>query len=371
MILPIKPQVYDLVAHYEPRADFALSAGIRTAVRQLAKRYTRATWMTGAHAGRPTMHTDMKGISVGTRIEISRLALRPKSRVALVADIFRLFIEAAEKGIASGPIERLAVRFPRAAKRAEARKPVREAFEEVFGSTCCFYRVDPHSLLIGRAVIHQPVINHLREDGPYHSDHQPRVEKVQNELNRQPGRYEGYRYFVELLFTPGQHPEVTFCYSGEKPDRLIEVTMRQKTEEHLVFLPSREVEADPDRFVSLSDYDHGARRFGNVAFMQEGLIRWIDREWLPLVYLFMDDNFQPMMDQTYTWGELFKRQQHSDFAPRASRGSSTFLDLCIEQTTDRNLVVRDGKSYRLHPGFLEAQHVTYYQLGQYDKRLSG
>ena len=370
MILPKNVQVYDLACHYEPRSDFALSARIRHQIDHLAQRYSRPAWMTGAYSGRPTIHTDMKGIAIGTRIEISRLILRPELRRERVAEVFRMFAEAQERGISSGPISRMTVRYDHADLQVELRVPLQEAFEEVFGSTCCFQFQFDNYLRIGRAVVHQGLIHHLREDGPYHSDHQPRVERVRNELHRAPGRYEGYRYFVEPLFTPGEHPEVNFCYSGEKPDRLIEVTLRQKADETLVFIPECEVATNQDRFISLTDYDLGARRFGRLWFMHEGMLRKFDREWLPLVYLFMDDDFQPMLDRSFSWEELFARQQKSSYVPLSSRSSSTFLDICIERLRDRNLILLEGRRYRLHPDFLEIEHVTYYEIGEYDKRLA-
>ncbi len=370
VLLP--PQVYDLVAYYEPRADFALTHSIRQAVKQLGQRYRSLTWMLGAHSGRPTLHTDMRGISIGTRLEISRLAWRPESRRHLVADAFRMFAEAAERGIASGPIDRIVIKFPAAERRREARLPLHQAFEDIFNSTCCFQRAnDANTLRLGRAIVHQDLIRHLREDGPYHSDHQPRVERVQNELNRQPGRYEGYRYFIEPLFTPGVYPGVRFCYSGNEPNALIEVTMRQKSDERLVFVPRDEVDGHPERFVSLSDYDQGARRFGPIWVMQEGLLRRVEREWLPLIYLFMDVDMQPILDRSFSWEELFARQRHNSQVPRTARTSETFLDICIERLWERKLVLRDGNRFRLQPRFLEVEHVTFYDLGQFDKRLAG
>ena len=80
-----RPQVYDLVAHYEPRSDFSLTHSIRAAVKELGREYRGSTLMTGAHAGTPVIHTDMRGISIGTRLEISRLAIREKDRQPLVA----------------------------------------------------------------------------------------------------------------------------------------------------------------------------------------------------------------------------------------------------------------------------------------------
>jgi hypothetical protein len=370
MILPKHVQVYDLAAHYEPRSDFALSARLRHDIKDLARKYGKPAWMTGAYSGKPTIHTDMKGIAIGTRIEMSSLITKPVQRQSRVADVFRCFVEAEERGISSGPIARMTVRFDHADRRVDLRVPIKEAFEEVFDSTCCFQFQFNNYLRIGRAVVHQGLVSHLREDGPYHSDHQPRVEKVRNELHRQPGRYEGYRYFVEPLFTPGEHPEVNFCYSGARPDRLIEVTLRQKGGEELKFLPESEVNADPGRFVSLTDYDLGARRFGNLWVMQEGRLRKIDRVWLPLVYLFMDEEFQPILDRSFSWEELYDRQRSSDFAPISSRQSTTFLDICIERLRERRMILRDSGRYRLHPDFLNIEHVTYYELGEFDKRLA-
>ena len=369
-LLPKNFQVYDLAAHYEPRSDFALSARLRHDVKDLAKKYGRPAWMTGAYSGEPTIHTDMKGIAIGTRIEMSSLITKPSARQSRIADVFRCFVEAEERGISSGPIARMTVRFDFADRRVDLRAPIQEAFEEVFGSQCCFQFQFNNYLRIGRAVVHQHLIHHLSEDGPYHSDYQPQVEKVRNELHRQPGRYEGYRYFVEPLFTPGQYPTIKFCYTGPAPDKLIEVTLRQKGGEELVFLTEAEIAADPQRFVSLNDYDLGARRFGNLWVMQEGMLRKIDRVWLPLIYLFMDENFQPILDRTFSWEKLYERQRSSDFAPISSRSSTTFLDICIERLRERRMILREKDNhYRLHPDFLKIEHVTYYEIGEYDKRL--
>ena len=77
------------------------------------------------------------------------------------------------------------MKFPNAERKPDARQPIHDAYEEVFDSPCCFQRMqDPHTLRLGRAVVHQALIHHLREDGPYHSDHQPRVERVHSELGR-------------------------------------------------------------------------------------------------------------------------------------------------------------------------------------------
>ena len=135
-------------------------------------------------------------------------------------------------------------------------------------------------------------------------------------------------------------------------------------------MPEGDVEAHPERYVSLNDYDLGARRFGALWVMQDGMLRKIDRLWLPLVHLFMDEDFQPILDRSFSWEELFERQRTSNYAPLSSRSSSTFLDICLERLRERNVIQRKGGQYRLHPGFLDVQHVTYYELGEFDKRLA-
>ena len=105
--------------------------------------------------------------------------------------------------------------------------------------------------------------------------------------------------------------------------------------------------------------------------MQEGLLRRVEREWLPLIYLFMDVDMQPILDRSFSWEELFARQRHNSQVPRTARTSETFLDICIERLWERKLVLRDGNRFRLQPRFLEVEHVTFYDLGQFDKRLAG
>ena len=145
--------------------------------------------------------------------------------------------------------------------------------------------------------------------------------------------------------------------------------MRQKSEEELQFMKPETMRTDPSRFVSLMYYDQGARRFGRLWVMQEGLLRRLDREWLPLIYLFMDDDLNPMLDVTFTWEELYERQRLSPYVPRTQRLSSTFLDICIERLSERFLVLQEGGRFRLQSVFNDVQHVTFYELGHYDKRL--
>jgi hypothetical protein len=365
----VAPQTFDLRANYEPSAGYALSPIVRRGLKQLAKQYRRPTLMTGRHSGKPVLHTDIKGISVGTRIEVSRLVLRRSAQAKVLADAFRLFVEAADRGIASGPIRRIVLHFHKAAKLPHPRAAARKAFAEVFESDCCFLANRKHELELGRAVEHQTLLEHLRESGPYHSDHQPRVEAVQSELNLQPGRYENHRFFVEPLAVDAAKPRVRFCYSGERANKLVETAMGQKTDERLAFITPGEVAARSAAFVSLADYEHASRRFGTLWVMQGDLIRALDRQRASALYLFLDESARLQADRWFTWQQLYDRLEQCPHIGRASRQSPSFLDMSLDELTDSDFVIHEKQSYRLAPKFDSYRHVRFYELGQYDKRL--
>ena len=364
---------FDLVAHYEPRADFALSPGVRRSLDDLARRYTRATFMTGRHSGKPEMHTDIRGISVGTRIEVSRLVFRRSAQKRVLANTFRLFIEAAERGVASGPIRRLLINFHKPHERPQERLAAHQAFGEVFGGDCCFLTTPHEHLELGQVVPHQSLIEHMLETGPYHSNHQSRVEAVENELSRQPGRYENHRFFVEptRAATDDGIPVVRFCYTGPKPDNLVEVAMRQKTEERLVFVPREQAEGEPQRYVSLGDYDRAARRYGTLWVLQGDLVRPLERSEAAAMYLFFSDDDQPEYEKRFTWQQLYDRMQQCRHINRACRHSPTYLDLSLDKLVRKDFLETDKQTYWLTPHFDSYVHVTFYELGTYERRLSG
>ena len=365
----LAPQAFDLVAYYEPRADFSVSAGVRRALDTLARRYRRPTLMTGRHSGTPALQTDIKGISVGTRIEVSRLIFRPQVQQRVLAEVFKLFVEAAEQGVASGPIQRITLHFKKGHKRAEPRAAALAAFREVFDCECCFLTPRTHHLELGRAVNHQSLLEHLWETGIYHSSHQPRVEFVANELQSQPGRYENHRFFVRPVARAGKMPQVCFCYSGPEPDNLVEVAMQQKTEEHLLFVSPQQIEQHGETYVSLKDYERAARRFGTLWVMQNDLIRALDRQRASLLFLFFNDD-QSICDQWFTWQQLFDRQQSCPHINRASRNSPSFLEMSLLHLREADFVIKDKDRYRIHPNIEQYRHATFYEMGAYHKRFN-
>lgn len=364
------PQTFDLAAHYEPRADFALTANVRRALEDLSKKHSRMTFMTGRHSGRPELRTDIKGISVGTRIELSRLVFRKASLHESFVDALQMFKEADQLGVASGPLERITLSYPKHLLRPDPRARAAEAFTQVFGSKCCFFTTHNRLLEMGQVVEHQTLIEHLFESGPYHSDHIKRVEAVRSELQKQPGRYENHKVIVRPQFTPGEHPQVEFCYSGDEPDNLVEVAMRQKASERLRFITSAELAEHADRYVSLSDYEEGARRYGRLWVLQGDLVRNADRQRFAVIHLFFDAQDKPLLDRAFTWQELYERMRDCDRINRATRNSPSFLDLALRSLFDAGFIwTRDGK-YQLAPGFEHFKHVTFYDLGSYDRRLN-
>ena len=367
--IKLVPQTFDLMAYYEPRADFALTAHLRRAFDKLADKYARTTFMTGRHGGRPVLHTDIKGISVGTRIEVSRLVFRARNQVQALTDAFRLFVEAAEQGVASGPIRRIILHFRKAEHRRVLRSAAAQAFRQVFNNDCCFLTPRKNHLEIGRAVVHQSLVEHLWETGPYHSQHQPRIEAVTHELRSQPGRYENHHFFVKPIAREGEVPQLWVCYSGEAPDSFVEVAMRQKTEEHLLFVPSPKLAEHRTAYVSLPDYERACRRFGTLWVMQHDLIRALDRQLASVLFNFMDNTTREPLERALTWQQLYDRQKHCRHINRASRNSPSFLDMSLHQLTETDFIVRDKDCYGLYPRFTQYKHATFYELGLYDRRL--
>ena len=364
----LAPQTFDLIAYYEPRADFSLSVKVRRSLHELVQRHTRMTWMMGKHSGRPVMHTDIRGISIGTRIEVSRIVMRRHAQVNILSETFFLFVEAAERCISSGPIHRMTVHFSKA-RRSEPRAAAKQAFQNVFGSDCCFLARHKQPLEIGRAVVHQTLLEHLFESGAYNCIHQPRIEAVANEMQKSPGRYENHRFFVMPAARPGKLPRLQFCYSGRRPDRLAETAMRQKTEEHLAFVDAETLDEQSESYVSLSDYERASRRYGTLWVMQGDLIRALDRQRAAVLYLFLDEFNQEHPDRWYDWDRLYERQQQCPRINRASRNSSISLDISLGHLVESQCLLREKDRFTLHPAFTDFKHATFYALGQYNKRF--
>ena len=363
------PLCFDLTAHYEPRAGFALSPRVRRGFAKLADRYRRPTFMAGRHSGQPVIQTDIKGIAVGTRIEISRLALRPGRQAQVIGEVFELFDEAAKEKVASGPIRRITLHFRRSAERSAPRAAAADAFTRVFGSDCCFLTHKREELEIGRSVDHQALLEHLWESGPYHSCHQTRVEAVADELKSRAGRYENHRFFVEPQPRRGKVPTLRFLYTGGRRDALVEVAVAQRTEEHLIYVSRHELEDARTRYVTLNEYDRAARRFGTLWVMQGDLVQALDRQQASALYLFLDETSRLPVPGGLTWQELFERQKSCPRIGRASRNSPTFLEMSLYRLRKNGFVVAQGQRYRLHEDFKKFRHVTFYELGTYGKRL--
>ncbi|MBT3344831.1 MAG: hypothetical protein HN712_23940 [Gemmatimonadetes bacterium] len=370
----LRPIVFDLLAHFEPSAHFQFSRRVRNEFDELAKEYTRSTWLLGRYGGRPVMQTDIQGIGVASRVEIGRLVLREGKQAELIGSAMQMFAACQEHDLASGPISRVMVHFPKASERPKERDVVRQAFDALFheadgdGSDSCFLAWEIDHLEIGRCVAYQSLTQYLREDGIYHSCHRARVDAVQRHLQQEVGRYESHRFFVRPERRPEDTPSLTFCYTGDAPDRTVEAFMAGYTEEALEYVPADEYQERRSTFSSLSDYERASRRFGGLWILQDDIVRKLTSQQVGAIYLFFDENLQPQINQEFTWDELYQRQRSSAYIPRASRNSQTFLDMVLEEMVRRRFITVDDGHYRLAEGFHEYQHVTFYQLDDYRKR---
>jgi hypothetical protein len=364
------PTVFDIVAHFEPSAHFQYSRKVRNEFAALAREHARATWMLGRYGGRAQMQTDIQGIGVATRVEVGRLAFRAASQAALIQSAFELFELSQEKGLASGRIDRILVHFAKADARPRERESIRRAFAGAFGgSDCSFLCHDRHLLEVGQCVVYQSLVQYLREDGLYHSSHRNRIEVVRRHLQQEVGRYENYKFYVRPQQVDHEIPRLDFCYTGATPDRRVEAFMEGYTEEHPVFVAPAEFQAQRGRFVELNDYERASRRFGGLWVLLRDIVRYLQPQQIGVLYLFFNADLWPDLGRPFSWEELFARQRNSPYINRASRNSQTFLEIVLESLVRNRFVALTADGFLLAEGFEDFKHVTFYQLGEYRKRL--
>jgi hypothetical protein len=364
------PTVFDLIAHFEPSAHFQYSRKVRNEFASLARKHAKFTWMLGRYGGRAQMQTDIQGIGVATRVEVGRLAFRQSSQTALIQSAFHLFEASQELGLVSGRIDRILAHFSKADARPRERESIRRAFGAAFGdSDCSFLCHDLNLLEVGKCVVYQSLVQYLREDGLYHSAHRNRIEIVRRHLQQEVGRYENYKFYVRPQQMDREVPKLDFCYTGATPDRRVEAFMEGYTEEHPLFVAPAEFQAQRGDYVELNDYERASRRFGGLWVLLGDIVRYLQPQQIGVLYLFFDPELRPELSRPFSWDELFARQRHSPYINRASRNSQTFLEIVMESLVRNRFVTPRPEGFVLTAGFEDFKHVTFYQLGEYRKRL--
>ena len=366
-----KPTIFDIVAWYEPSAQFKYTRGVRKAFEEMAREYTKSTLLLGRFGGRPVMQTDIQGIGVATRVEIGRLALLKGHQQPLIKGVFDMFLDCLKRELVSGPLERMAIHFSKADSRRSDRDSVRRAFSEAFGVECSFLAPDvdqPDYLVVGHSVAYQTLVQYLREDSLYHSSHRTRIEKVSRHLHQEVGRYEKHRFYVIPDKVDGEIPSISFCYTGDEPDRKVVAFMDGYTGELLSFVPRDSFQAERQRYVGLKDYERASRRFGGLWILQSDLARYLSQLEVGALYLFFDDDLHPEMERSFTWDELSARQISSSHIDPASRTSQTILETVLESLAHKRFISAEGDGFRLDEDFGRYQHITFYELGEFRKK---
>ena len=367
--LPL-PKVFDVTVYYEPSAHFRFTRKIRNDFEELARDHAQSTWLLGSHGGKARMQTDIQGIGLATRLEVGRLSLREGKQGELLRSAFLLCKEAEERGLSSGKIERLLVRFPKAVIREKERDQVRSAYSEVFGgSTCSFLAIDPGQLELGHCVVYQTIVQFMREDGRFHSAHRDRIETLLRHLHQEVGRYENHKFYVLPKKKLGAVPHIEFVYTGEEHDRSIEAYVEGYTEIRPSFVDSKTFQIKRHAYVGLKDYERASRRFGGISILQGDLVRHLNPNQVGVLYLFFDEEIQPEVGRYISWEELQERQRKSKLISKSARHSPTFLDEVLETLVRDQFVLSSGDSFALYPGFSHFDHVSFYPLGQFGKEF--
>ena len=367
--LPL-PKVFDVTVHYEPSAHFRFTRKIRNDFSELARDHAQSTWLLGSHGGKARMQTDIQGIGLATRLEVGRLSLREGKQGELLRSAFRLCKEAEERGLSSGKIERLLVRFPKAVARDKERDQVRNAYGEVFGgATCSFLAIDPGQLELGHCAVYQTIVQFMREDGRFHSAHRDAIETLLRHLHQEVGRYENHKFYVLPRKGSEAVPYVEFIYTGEEHDRSIEAYVEGYTEIRPRFVDSQTFQSQRQAYVGLKAYEKASRRFGGISILQGDLVRHLSPNQVGVLYLFFNEEMQPEVGRYIGWDELQERQGKSELISKSARQSHTFLDEVLETLVRDQFVLSSGDSFALYPGFSHFDHVSFYPLGQFGKEL--
>ena len=361
------PTIYDFTAHCEPSAHFKFSRRVRRDFDVLAGEYAQSTWMLGSFGGKARLQTDVQGIGVATRMEVGRLSLRRTRRKGLVQSAFELFREACAKGLGSGPVERILVRFPDACDRPLERELIGQAYAEAYGEQCTFLSCEQNLLELGHCTVYQSVVQYLREDGLYHSAHRDGIEQVQRHLHQEVGRYENHKFYVRPEPAAGPVPALVFCYTGASSDRGVEAYMEGYVEVRPEFVAPADFNRERSRYVRLKDYERASRRFGGLWVLQSDLVRYLSPPQIGVLYLFFDEDLQPQMDVYFSWENLRDLQGRSARIDPSLRHSPTFLEVVLEGMVRSGFLEEREGAYKLAPGFADFQHVSFYALGEYGK----
>jgi hypothetical protein len=359
--------IFDFTAHCEPSAHYKFSRRVRRDFDILADEYAESTWMLGTFGGKARLQTDVQGIGVATRMEIGRLSLRRGRRKGLLQSAFELFREACDKGLGSGPVDRILVRFPDASDRPQERELIRQAYVEAYGEPCAFLSREQNLLELGYCTIYQSVVQYLREDGLYHSVHRDDIERVQRHLHQEVGRYENHKFYVRPESAAGAVPKLIFCYTGASADRGVEAYLEGYTEVRPEFVAAEHFSRDRGQYVRLKDYERASRRYGGLWVLQSDLVRYLSPPQIGVIYLFFNEDLQPELDAYFSWEQLRALQEQSSHVDPSLRYSPTFLEVALEGMTRGGFLEERDGAYKLIPGFADFQHVSFYELGEYGK----
>tara|TARA_B100000686_G_scaffold350070_1_gene444978 strand:- start:2736 stop:3962 length:1227 start_codon:yes stop_codon:yes gene_type:complete len=366
---PAKPTIFDIAAYFEPSAHFKFNRRVRNEFDQLSREYSRSTLLLGRYGGRPVMHTDIQGIGVATRVELGRLSIFPGRQHTLFENVLEMIAECQRQRVVSGDVERIVVTFPKADQRPREREDIRSAFDSIFSQSSCHFLVhEPHVIEIGHCVAYQTLMQHMREDGLYHSAHRERLEQVQRHLHQEVGRYENHKFLVSPRANQGNIPELIFCYTGVDADRRIEAFVEGYTGEKVRFVSGHEMDTDDHLYVGLKDYERASRRYGGLWILQGDIVSHLAAHHLGVLHLFFDDELCPEWS-VLSWDELFNRMCESLYVDRASRTSPTFLEMALEILVKKGFIVDEPEfGFRLNTEIVDFMHASFYELGEFRKR---
>ncbi|MBC8874527.1 MAG: hypothetical protein H8E44_34250 [Planctomycetes bacterium] len=312
-------------------------------------------------------------MSARTRVDVGCMAFSLARLDRRIENVLRLFREAWDEGLVSGPLSNITFYLHRHADDREILRCPEDAFTKVFadrfGSEYVFY--DQGSAFgLGKARIHQPLGQCLHGTGPFNSVTRHRFEKLQKVVQKEEGTFEDMTFCTSVGREHVVQAPTRVFYVSDAPKPEAEQMVRDKCQMNAVFVAKEDVQNRSERLITIEEYVAASRAFGPLWTLVNGLVRAVPRDHVPLLELFVDHSEAgELASKTpeFSEGELLGALAQSPRLKKTYVGSPSYLKAAVKSLTHAELVGEQRQKFHLTPYFHGAKHATYYTLGEFSR----
>ena len=371
----IKPLVVDVSATFEAKSGYHITPAVESKFERIQRGYRTFILLGSHYGGKPKLLTQPRGMSASACVEVGRRMWRRSRLEAVLTRLFPFFQELDEAGVSSGPLYELVLTFE---PKPEAPGPllamIRRAFVAVFHETFgndCVFRISGSTYEIGKAKVHEPLVDYVRGAGPYNVVARRAAEDLNELIQKEKGTFEDVRIWVSVAKGDRAEGEKVppVHYSSRHARADVERLVKENWERPILHITDEEAEQRADTLIELGDYLDAARTRGTVWTMRGKVVRGVGRDYLAVLEVMLpasgrlDAGPQPWL----SWDELAQRVRESPKVSKSHANSPSFLEKALFGLETSELIRTKGEEYCLAPDFHSVQHVRYYSLGKWRK----